>query len=349
MKKWLSVGMVGLISMVLMVAACAPAPAEKGITAEEFYRGANIEFLVTSNPGGTFDTYCRLTVPFLAKELGVNQLIIENMGGATGLIGCNWMYLNAPRDGSLIGLTTGTALVTSEVVGLSPEAQWKSGSEFSLIALYGTTPQFIVAYPELRYNSLQELMGATGLKAGATNLVSTLGTQAAITAECLGMKDMSIVTGFSGVPDLLASVFRGELDLASPPEDQTIKSIEGGLVKLLGIFASERDPNYPDVQSVGEFAAPGTKKWIDIHLGIRGASYYWYGPPGIPEDRLEFVRQAFARMLKNPDYQEAMAERGLGIYTPLIGKEAEALRDNILALPQAEKEGYINITMKYQK
>ncbi|MFC2059657.1 Bug family tripartite tricarboxylate transporter substrate binding protein [Chloroflexota bacterium] len=350
MKKWLSLVIVGLVGMILMVAACAPPPEEKAVTPEEFYRGKSLRYICWAAPGGGHDLYARLFIPYLAKELGLEQFLIDNIGGGTGIVGGNIVYNNVPRDGSVFGSGSGSSMIAYEViVGVPDGAQWKSGSEFSIIAIIGTPPPLIVATPELPYNSLQELKGVKGLKSGATDPITTHAYQGAVFAECMGLDDYKVVVGYGGSPIILTAVFNGEVDLAFMAAETALSNIKAGMVKVIGVLDNKRHPVYPNAQAVSEVALPGTEKWMEMARALAGTTRMFAGPPGMPEDRLEFIRAAFTRVLQNPDFQQEIERRDLYIEGAAVGKEAETVRDIVMALSPTEKDEFRDIVFKYQK
>ncbi|MFC2060494.1 Bug family tripartite tricarboxylate transporter substrate binding protein [Chloroflexota bacterium] len=351
MKKWLSMSVIGLIGMVVIGTACAPPQGDEGkaLTAEEFYRGATVEFIVGYPPGGGFDTYGRVVAPFLGKELGVKQIMINNMPGGGGFGGANWVYLKAPRDGKTISIITGGKTVLNELLGESIPVEFKSMREFSIISVFSQSRELVVVTPELPYNSLQDLKGASGLIGAASTPFSTHGINSVIMAECLNLQDFSVNYGYAGTADMVTAVFRGEADIMFLEAPTALPNIKANYVKPLGTIGSDRSPYFPDLPSFAEVAVPGTERLLEIRDGVRKTLRFWCAPPEIPEDRLEFLRQAFARMLQNPDFQAAAEKRGLEIIDATIGEEAEAVVEKLLGLPEKDKQELRSMVLKYAK
>src|SRR5438552_751155 len=77
----------------------------KAQTVAEFYARTGIRLLITADPGGSYDTNARLVGRHLGRHIPGNpRLLLEQMPGASGRIGANYLYNVAPRDGSLIAL-----------------------------------------------------------------------------------------------------------------------------------------------------------------------------------------------------------------------------------------------------
>ena len=69
-------------------------------TAEDFYKGKTIRFIVGQAPGGGYDTYVRTIARHIGKHIPGNpSATVENMEGAGSLISANYVYKQASPDG----------------------------------------------------------------------------------------------------------------------------------------------------------------------------------------------------------------------------------------------------------
>src|ERR671914_1156155 len=88
------------ISMVLTAAAFA---AER-----PYYQGKNVTFLINFAAGGPTDIEGRIVARHLAKYIPGNPtIIVQNMAGAGGVTGINFLGEAAKRDGLTMGYYTG--------------------------------------------------------------------------------------------------------------------------------------------------------------------------------------------------------------------------------------------------
>ena len=71
-------------------------------TDPNFYNGKNVNYIVTTNPGGGYDAYARLIGKYLVKYLGAENIIINNIPGAGHIVGTNTLWKSKP-DGITIG------------------------------------------------------------------------------------------------------------------------------------------------------------------------------------------------------------------------------------------------------
>ncbi|HWF93912.1 MAG TPA: hypothetical protein VG291_03030, partial [Xanthobacteraceae bacterium] len=82
----------------------ARAPAQ---TADAFYRGRQIRFIVGTASGQDYDTWARLIGRYLPRFLpGSPTFIVENMPGAGHILATNFLFNLAPRDGTAIGMVS---------------------------------------------------------------------------------------------------------------------------------------------------------------------------------------------------------------------------------------------------
>src|SRR3954452_9428728 len=76
---------------------------------QPFYAGKQVTILVNYDAGGPTDFEARLMARHLGKHLAGNpNFIIQNMGGAAGLIGAKYLGEVAAKDGATMGYFTGT-------------------------------------------------------------------------------------------------------------------------------------------------------------------------------------------------------------------------------------------------
>jgi tripartite-type tricarboxylate transporter receptor subunit TctC len=87
------------------------------LSAESFYSGKILRFMIPAGAGGGYDAYSRLLARHLADHIpGHPKIVVENMPGASGVLGTNWLYNIAPRDGTVMGSTYNT-LLTEPLLG----------------------------------------------------------------------------------------------------------------------------------------------------------------------------------------------------------------------------------------
>lgn len=68
-----------------------------------FYRNKAVNIVVGYAPGGGYDIYSRLLSRHLGKHInGKPTIVVQNMPGAAGVVAANYVYVLAPKDGTMI-------------------------------------------------------------------------------------------------------------------------------------------------------------------------------------------------------------------------------------------------------
>src|ERR1700740_1388210 len=91
-----------IVSM-FMVCLSVAAAARADESAQQFYKGKTITYIVATTPGGGYDTYGRLIARYLQKYFSGSRVIVKNVPGAGNIIGANEIYASRP-DGLTIGM-----------------------------------------------------------------------------------------------------------------------------------------------------------------------------------------------------------------------------------------------------
>jgi len=81
-------------------------PAAQAEDTPEF-KGKTVTVIASFEAGGPYDFYSRLVARFLGAHLpGTPNVIVQNMPGAGGLRGANYLYNVAAHDGTVIGVVS---------------------------------------------------------------------------------------------------------------------------------------------------------------------------------------------------------------------------------------------------
>ena len=118
----------GMLAMLVRAGCLAMAVALAGsaaCAAEPYYKGKTVRLLVGQPPGGGYDTYARLFARYLPQVLpGRPNVVLQHMPGAGSLVMANYLYAQAPHDGTVIALGSG-GIVTAALFGI-PNARFDS-------------------------------------------------------------------------------------------------------------------------------------------------------------------------------------------------------------------------------
>lgn len=300
----------------------------------DFYAGKTLRMLVGYGPGGGYDFYGRLVAEFLPKYLpGHPTIVTENMPGAGSFAAAKYIAGVAPHDGTVLASLAQTFALDSAVGGPGKA----NAAAFHYVGRVTTNIDVGAALPSTGIRSIADAR-ARRYTVGA----SGRGSNTDIYAEALnayGGTKFKIVLGYKGTSEILLAMERGEVDvvgafglpvmLASHPG-----WIDKGEAVFLYQAALKRSPLLPNVPTLAELAVSDEGRAILRAI----ASTAEIGRsiivgPGVPPQRLEALRSAFAQMVKDPAFVATCSQRHL-MLDPGSGEAMDAIVKETFALPK---------------
>jgi tripartite-type tricarboxylate transporter receptor subunit TctC len=272
-------------------------------SAAEFYRGKTVRILVGSPPGGGYDVYARLVAPSLAEKLGAT-VIVENKDGNGGLAALATLLVR-PRDGLTIMNGSAEAAIISQMLD-RPGVTWDV-TKLNWLAKMATAPKLWFVGKNARYPSIAAAEQADPLTWSATGPADDISDVQAVISYVLGLKS-KIVVGYRGSGDMSLAVIRNEVDSGVLSADSALPHIDS--IKPLALFGARRWKHLPDVPTLSEAAAvPAEKTWIvELRQQIGEAQRAMVAAPGVPTDRVEYLRSVFSEILTDPTVIEEGAK-----------------------------------------
>jgi len=267
--------------------------------AAAFYKGKTVTFIVPYSAGGGYDFYARFMAPHLEKHTGCT-IVIKNKPGGGGVVGANVVYRAKP-DGRTIGILNMTGAIPAQIAGAK-------GIDFDLtkfnwMARLNDEPQVFVVGAKSKYNSWNDILQSKEtIKLSSTGTVGSTYLDLLVLKLVFDIKTFDIITGFSGTSDADLSVIRGELEGTASSVSSKIKKIEEGDFKPLLIIADEKVKGLENVPLIYDFpmSAEG-KKIADTYIGMMAVARAMMMTPGVPADRVAFMREAFKKTLTDAD------------------------------------------------
>ncbi len=263
------------------------------------YEGKTITIVVGFKTGGGYDRTARILARHLPKYLpGKPTVIVQNMPGANSIISANHVYNVAKPDGLTIG-TFNRNLVLAQLTNVSgvkfdmTKFAWvgSAASESTVLAIRADLPY--KSFEELRKGGKTVVIGATGPGANTYDFPLLL-------KELLGA-DLKIVSGYSSSSDIMLAVERKEVDGRAGSYSSLKSFIDRGAVRPL-IRARAIEAGIEKLP-VDESLAPDAR--AKAIMALRSAPEVVGRPyvmtPGTPEAMLKVMREAFAKVMKDPE------------------------------------------------
>jgi tripartite-type tricarboxylate transporter receptor subunit TctC len=319
-----------LLSLAALSFAAASSPAFAQPSAD-FYRGKTVNLIVGSGEGGGFDLSARMSAPYLARYIPGNPtVLVQNMPGASGLRAAEYVYNVAPRDGTVICITQ-PSIVLHKVLNASARFNPVDYSWIGRIAsftTYGVVWHTAAVQTMADAKSKEVILGAVGPSGPAVMLPSALN-------QLAGTR-ISIVKGYKSAAELGLAIERGEVQGSGSASYEFVAGkgwLDKKLARLLYTIGLARNPNAPDVPTVVELAPDARGKGI-MRLGASASEIgrSIIAPPGIRAERVAVLRQAFERMVKDPDFIAESARRSLD-FDPLPADAIRKVVADDMAMP----------------
>ena len=276
------------------VAALAP-PA----LAQDKWPSRPIKLIVPFAAGGNTDAVARIAANHMQKALGVN-VVIENRGGAGGIVGTDAAAKSAPDGYTFCVCSIGSITIAPATEKLPYDPL----SDIVPISLLNTNPLILLVNPNVKANSVQELIALAKDKSNQLNYSSSgIGGLMYFSAELFKAKTGAQITHvpYRGGAPATTAVIAGEVQLVFTNMSDAVSQLEGGKVRALAVTTSKRSPAAPNVPTLAEQGIAGyhTESWNAL-----------FAPKGTPQPVIERMAQIAAEMAKDATVQKQMANFG---------------------------------------
>lgn len=337
-RRRLTTGLVaGMAALSLM--ACAEdegggEPAPEAEATEEpaedpgaFLEGERLTIIVPYNPGGGFDSFVRLLVPELEKELEGVEIVVENRPGGGGLSGANEIYQAEP-DGLTFGLINYPGAVFAEAT--ETEGVTFDNAEWTFLSRLGAINPIVYTGKDTGLETFEEIMAA---EQPVTFGIGGVGSDAyyatVVLSEVLDFP-ADIIAGYPGGGEADAALLVGEVQAGVGSVDATLGRIEGTGTHITALISTEPNESVPDVPLVTEFGDAEQQEVLTVLASVYDLERTLVGPPGIDEDRAQYLADALYAAATAGPYEEAMDEAGLTA-SPLPREEVVSRAEEVNA------------------
>jgi tripartite-type tricarboxylate transporter receptor subunit TctC len=324
-----------LLLSVLLVSNAAEAQAP-------FYQGKTVRVIVGTPPGNLYDLWARLIVEHMGKHIPGNpSFIVQNMPGAGHVVAVNYLYTQVKPDGlTLIG-TVIPSLYLNQVIG-RPEIQF-DWSKFSWIGSPARGASQMYMRADSPYKTIEDIRTAKEPpKCGATGVTGPDSYLPKLMQDTVGAK-FNIVTGYPGGTDIDLGVERGEIQCRA----FTLEAFFGrepyhtwrknNFVHHIFQTGKKRDARLPQTPTVFEImdqykTPPAGRGLATVLLGADGMGRPMFGPPAMPADRLQLLRDAYAKTMSDETFRAEVKRRNYE-FDPVGGEELQGLSKELTSQP----------------
>ena len=271
-----------------------------------------IEVIVPFPPGGGVDNMVRLVINFVQPRLAGARFAVVNRAGAAGQLGFEANF-NAAPDGYTIGAVTNTAM---HAVAVERRPRYRP-EDFTYIANVVDDPGGFWVRADNPLRTLADLQAAA--KRDPESLgVGTAGIGSDDHLLQLGFEEAAdcrlLHVPYAGTAPVIRDVLGGSLAIGSLNMSEGLPLMREGRIRCLAQGGPQR---WAPTGTVPTFREQG----FDV---LGGSARGIAGPPGMPAEIVQRLRDAFRAALADPA-MIADAERTGTPLRPLVGKEYKAM------------------------
>lgn len=283
-----------LVSLLLLAVA-------GGVSAQSQYPVKPLRMVIPYPPGGGTDILGRPIARLLGEKLG-QQVLVDNRGGASGMVGAEIAARSAPDGYTVLMSTSGEAALN---VALYPKMNYDPIRDFAPVTQVGISPLVLVVHPSLPAKNVREYIALAKKQPGALSY-SSIG---AGSAQHMAGEWMKLLTGidvihvaYKGGGPQLTDLLGGHSPSSFLALPVAAPNIKNGRIRAVGMTSAKRSSAFPDVVTFDESGMPGfeVSQWWAIFL-----------PRGTSNDIVAKLHTEISAIVKTAEMKGRMAELGV--------------------------------------
>jgi tripartite-type tricarboxylate transporter receptor subunit TctC len=324
----------------LLVLLLTGAAASHVLAQEPFYKDKTLRLIISVGVAGGFGEYARTLAEHLGRHLpGHPHVIVQSMPGAAGIIATNHIYVQAPQDGTVIGMILATAPL-APLWGSSRGARFDT-MKFNWIGALNRVDGACTFWHTSPAKTWDDLLKHQ-LTVGSTGAGSPMEVYAVMLNKLFGTK-IKVIGGYKAGSDIDLAMQRQEIDGRCGPHLKAIRTLhpdwyDGPKFSVPIIFADKRDPEFPNTPAIMEFVKDdATRQQVDLLMVPQKLDRVILAPPNTPAARINELRAALTAVVKDPAFVSEMKKKQLPL-NPTSGEEAARIYADAYASPSATIE-----------
>jgi len=269
------------------------------IVPAQTYPARPIRLVVPYPPGGSNDVLSRITAQAMSPGLG-QPVIVENRGGAGGMIGADNVAKSAPDGYSIVNVQ---ASFTANAA-LRTKMAYDPLGDFAYVGMMARGPLLAVVHPSLPVKNVKELIVLARAKPGQINYGSTgTGGHNHMATELFArMAGIQIVhVPYKGVAPALTDLMGGHTQMVMTSLPSAMTQVQAGRLKAIAVGSEQRSSFMPQMPTISESGVPGY------------FAEFWWGlaaPSKTPNDIVNRLATELVRALQSPELKQRFAAEG---------------------------------------
>jgi len=268
--------------------------------AQGAYPNHPVTLVVPFPPGGGTDTGARIVAQKLGAKWG-QTVVVENKGGAAGMIGADAVAKARPDGYTLLMGNIGTQAINPSLYKKMP---YDPAAAFAPVSLVAELPLAMMVNPGVPAKTAKEFVALAKTQPGQLSYSSSgAGGAPHLAAEMFKEATGTFILhvpyrgGGPAIGDLLA----GHVQLSFMTVLEASGHIKAGKLRALAVTGAQRVPALPEVPTLAESVLPGFNSisWIGV-----------LAPAGTPKDIVDKVSSDIREVLASDDVKGKLVELG---------------------------------------
>ena len=281
-------------------AACLALALSAGALAQT-YPSRPVRLIVPFPPGGGNDILARTVGNRLTEVLG-QQIVVDNRGGAGGLIGAQ-VAATAVPDGYTLFL--GSVGNLAHNPALKSDLPYNPVRDFAAVSLLATSAFIVAVHPSVAAKSIKDLIALAKASPGKLNYASAgPGSSLHMTAEIFKHATATDIVHvpYKGTGPALTDLMSGRVQLIFSTMPPALPHVKSGKLRALAVTTLKRATAASDVPTVAESGVAGfdASNWQGL-----------VAPMKTPRTIVQKLNRDVLATLKLPGMSEALANQGL--------------------------------------
>jgi tripartite-type tricarboxylate transporter receptor subunit TctC len=300
---------------------------------EDFYRGKSISLIIGSGEGGGYDLSARLVAQHFSDFIpGHPTIVPQNMPAAGSIAAAEYAYSVAPRDGTTL-LVVQPTFVLEKIT--NPTRKYEL-EKFSYIGRVDQSVLVGLVWHTSPAQSIEDLKRIP-INVSAIGAAGTAATIPWALNRMIGTK-MRVVLGYDSSAAMGLAMERGETDGNASTSWDYLETkhewFDDRSIKILFTIALDRFNRIPDVPTILELTDnERDRNALKLIASTSTIGRAIMSTPGVPAERVEALRRAFDRMVKDPQFLADAATRRLGV-DPMTGEDLQKIVLDVTSQPQ---------------
>lgn len=260
-----------------------------------------IRLVVPFPPGGGNDAMGRIVAEKLGSTLG-QRVVVDNKGGAGGMVGTVEVIKSAPNGYTLLLGHTGSLAMSPH---LYQSASYDPRRDLAPVGLIGRIPLVMVVHSQAPVKTMKHFIDLARISPGTLNYGSGgSGSGSHLSAELFAFMSGTKLTHvpYKGTAQTVTNLLAREVDVVFSVVPPVRGHIEAGTLRALAITSPERLPTLPGVPTVAEAGLAGFEAVLNYGL---------VGPTGTPADVIKRLNAQLNKLLGSEDVKSLLYTDGV--------------------------------------